>query len=209
MFKIKNNDEKLLKYKAYLVVKGFGQKQGIDFDKKISLVVKMCSIQVILRLAASMNLELEQLDVKIAFMHDYLDEEIFMEQPKGFKVKGKENMVCKLKKSLYGLKQAPRQWNKKFDSFMMSREYKRTFEDPCIYVRKFPDDKFIILLLHVDDMLIVGQDAVMIKTLKMELSKMFDMKDLGSAKRILGMEILRDRRQTNCGCHRKYILNGC
>ena len=57
-----------------------------------------------------------------------------MEQPEGFKVIGKENMVYKLKKSIYGLKQAPRQWYTKFDSFMMSQEYKRTFADPCVYV---------------------------------------------------------------------------
>ena len=64
----------------------------------------MCSIRVILGLTTSMNLELEQFDVKTAFLHGDLDEEIFMKQPEGFKVKGKENMVCKLKKSLYGLK---------------------------------------------------------------------------------------------------------
>ena len=81
VFKLMNDDEKLLKYKARLVVKGFGQKQGIDFDEIFSLVVKMCSILVILGLAASMNLELEQLDVKTTFLHGDLDEEIFMEQP--------------------------------------------------------------------------------------------------------------------------------
>ena len=93
-----------------------------------------------------MNLELEQLNVNTAFLHSDLDEEIFMEQPE----------VCKLKKSLYGLKQAPRQWYKKFESFMMSQEYKRAFSYPCVYVRRFPDDKFIILLLYVDDMLNMG-----------------------------------------------------
>ena len=100
VFKLKNDDEKLLKYKARLVVKGFGQKQGINFDEIFSPIVKMCSIRVILGLATSMNLELEKLDVKIAFLHGDLDEEIFMEQPEGFKVKGKENIVCKLKTSL-------------------------------------------------------------------------------------------------------------
>ena len=134
VFKLKNDNEKLLKYKTRLVVKGFSQKQGIDLDKKISPVVKMCSIRVILGLVANMNLKLEQLDVKTAFLHGDLDEEIFIEQPEGFKVKWKENMVCKLKKSLYRLKQAPRQWYKKFDSFMMSQEYKMTFADPCVYV---------------------------------------------------------------------------
>ena len=103
-----------------------------------------------------MNLELEQLNVKTTFLHGGLDEEILMEDLEGFKVKGKENMVCKLKKSLYGLKQAPRQWYKKFDSFMMSQEYKKTFAYPCVYVWRFPDDKFIILLIYVDDMMIVG-----------------------------------------------------
>lgn len=71
-------------------MKRFGQKQCIDFDEIFSLVVKMCSIRVILRLT-SMNLELDQLDVKIAFLHGDLDEEIFIEQPEGFKVKVKEN----------------------------------------------------------------------------------------------------------------------
>ena len=104
MFKLKDDNEKLLKYKARLVVKGFGQKEGIEFDEIFSPIVKMCSIRVILGLAASMNLELEQLDVKIGFLHGDLDEEIFMMQLEGFKVKGKKNMVCKLKKSLYELK---------------------------------------------------------------------------------------------------------
>ena len=74
---------------------------------------------------------------------------------------------------------------------MMSHEYKRTVVDPCVYVQKFPDDKFIILKLYIDDILIVGQDADMIQKLKIELSKIFDIKDLCSTKRILGMEILR------------------
>ena len=183
-----------MKYKAHLVVTSFCQKQGIDFDEIFSPVVKMCSIRVILGLTTIINLELEQLDIKTAFLHGDLDEDIFMEQPEDLKVKGKENMVCKLKKSLYGLKQGPRQWYKKFDSFMMSQEYKRAFADPCVYVRRFLDEKFIILVLYVDDMLIVGQDANMIQKLKRELSKTFDMKDLGSAKRILGIEIARDRK---------------
>ena len=89
------------------MVKGFGQKQGINFDEIFSSVVKMCSIWVILGLAASMNLQLEQLDVNTTFLHGDLDEEIFMEQPESFKVKRQENMVYRLKKSLCGLKQAP------------------------------------------------------------------------------------------------------
>ena len=83
----------------------------------------MSSIRVVLGMAASMNLEVEQLDVKTAFLHGDLEEEIYMEQPEGFVDKGIEKFVCKLKKSLYGLKQAPRQWYKKFDSFMMNNGF--------------------------------------------------------------------------------------
>ena len=102
-------------------MKGFSQKKGIDFENIFSPVVKMSSIQVVRSLAASLNLEVEQLDVKSAFLHGALEEEIYMEQPEGFKVKGKQDLVCRLKKSLYGLKQAPQQWYKKFDSFMIKQ----------------------------------------------------------------------------------------
>ena len=104
------NNSSQLRYKARLVVKGFGQKKGVDFEEIFSPVVKMSSIRVALGLAARLNLEVEQLDVKTAFLHGDLEEEIYMLQPEGFEVKEKENLVCKLKKSLYGLKQAPRQW---------------------------------------------------------------------------------------------------
>ena len=163
-------------------MKVFSQKKGIDFEEIFSPIVKMSSIRVVLGLAARLNLEVEQLDVKTAFLHGDLKEEIYMEQPESFKVKGKENLACKLKKSLYGLKQAPRQWYKKFDSFMMSQGYDRTTSDHCVFMKKFSDDDFIILLLYVDDMLIVGHDVGKIEKLKRELSKSFAMKDLGSVR---------------------------
>ena len=90
------------RYKARLVVKGFGQRKGIDYDEIFSPVVKMTSIRVILGMAASLYLEVEQMDVKTSFLHGELEEEIYMEQPERFLVKGKEDYVCKLKKSLYG-----------------------------------------------------------------------------------------------------------
>lgn len=92
------------KYKARLVVKGFSQKKCVDFGEIFSPVVKMSSIRVVLGIAASLNLEVEQLDVKTAFLHGDLEEEIYMEQPEGFKESGKEHMVCRLRKSLYRLK---------------------------------------------------------------------------------------------------------
>ena len=86
-----------------MVVKGFNQKRGIDFEEIFSPVLKMSSIRVALGLVAHLNLEVEQLNVKTSFLHGDLEEEIYMQQPEGFEVKGKENLVCKLKKSLYGI----------------------------------------------------------------------------------------------------------
>ena len=171
------------RYKARLVVKGFSQRKGIDFDEIFSPVVKMSSIRVVLGLVASQDLEIEQMDVKTAFLHGDLEEEIYMEQPEGFEMKGKEDYVCQLKKSLYGLKQAPRQWYKKFESFMGEQGYKKTTSDHCVFVQKFSDDDFIILLLYVDDILIVGRNPSRIANLKKQLSKSFSMKDLGPAKK--------------------------
>ena len=157
-------------------------------------MVKIPSIRVVLSIAARLNLEIEQMDVKTAFLHGDLKEEIYMEQPEGFKIKGKENLVYRLKKGLYGLKQAPRQWYKKFESFMIDQGYTRTATDHCVFIKRFISGEFIILLLYVDDMLIIGRDAKQINELKIALSKSFSMKDLGPASQILGMKIIRERK---------------
>ena len=104
--------------------------------------------------------------MKTVFLHGYLEEEIYIEQPKGFTIQGKEHLVCRLKKSLYGLKQVPRQWYKKFDSFMVEYGFGGTASDHCVFVKKFSNGEFIILLLYVDDMLIVDHDTSKIDKLK-------------------------------------------
>ena len=93
------------------------------------------------------------MDVKTAFLHGDLDEDIYMMQPEGYLSMGNEELICRLKKSLYGLKQAPRQWYKKFDAFMHEIKFVRTEADHCCYFKRFGDG-YIILLLYVDDMLI-------------------------------------------------------
>eukprot|EP00253_Pinus_taeda_P031288 PITA_31288 len=108
------------RYKVRLVAKGFSEKASIDFHEIFSPVVKIVSIRVVLALVALLDLELQQLNVKTAFLHGDLDEEIYMEQPEGFVQHRNKKFVCRLKKSLYGLKQSPRQWYKKLDSFMLS-----------------------------------------------------------------------------------------
>ena len=89
------------KYKARLVAKGFRQEYGVDFDEIFSPVVKMTTLRFLLGVVAADNLELIQLDVKTTFLHGDLQEEIYMEQPKGFVASCQEHLVCRLRKSLY------------------------------------------------------------------------------------------------------------
>ncbi|GKA51397.1 retrovirus-related pol polyprotein from transposon TNT 1-94 [Tanacetum coccineum] len=146
VYKIKiNGDDQVERYRARLVVKGYAQKEGINFNEIFSPVVRMTTIRVVMAMCATYDLHLEQLDVKTVFLHGNLEEEIYMLQPEGFKQKGKENLVCRLNKSLYGLKQAPR-----------------------------PNKDHI-------------------NKLKAQLAREFEMKDLGPANKILGMQIHRDR----------------
>jgi hypothetical protein len=109
---------KVKKYKAQLVTKGYSQVEGIDFSEKKFPVAKLTSIRFLLSLAATFDLEVEQMDVKTTFLHGDLDEEIYMKQPKGFTVKGKKALVCKLNNSFYDLKQSPRMWYHKFDTYI-------------------------------------------------------------------------------------------
>ena len=106
--RIKTEPDGKRRFKARLVVKGYSQRKGIDYAEILSPVVKLNSIRILLSIVASKNLHLEQMDVKIAFIHGDLDKEIYLQQPERFVVPGKEQMVCKLTRSLYGLKQAPR-----------------------------------------------------------------------------------------------------
>jgi Reverse transcriptase (RNA-dependent DNA polymerase) len=166
--------------------------QGVDFNDVFSPVVKHTSIRVLLSLVVMKGLELKQLDVKTAFLYGDLDEQIYMKQPEGFEITGKEDHVCLLKKSLYGLKQSPRQWYKKFDSFMVNLNFSRSNYDSCVYLKRLDDGDYIYLLFYVDDILIAATNMGEIKKLKEQLSMAFEMKDLGAAKKILGMKIIRD-----------------
>ncbi|GKB97018.1 retrovirus-related pol polyprotein from transposon TNT 1-94 [Tanacetum coccineum] len=172
---------------------GYAQKEGINFNKIFSPVVRMTTIRVVLAMCATYDLHLEQLDVKTAFLHGNLEEEIYTLQPEGFKQKRKENLVCRLNKSLYDLKQAPRCWYKRFDTFIRSLEYNRLHANPCAYFKRFRNNDFIILLLYVDDVLVAGPNKDRINKLKAQLAREFKMKDIGPTNKILGMEIHRDR----------------
>ena len=161
------------RYKARLV--GYNHIPGVDFTNVFSLMVKHSSFRYMLRIVAFPDYELEQLDVKIAFLHEELEEDIYMQQPEGFTVSCKEDCVCLLKKPLYGLKQSPRQLYKRFDSFMISHDFKRDSFDSCVYFKQCNDESFLYMLLYVDDMLIATRSKENIRSVKAQLNNEFEM----------------------------------
>ncbi|GJR72960.1 retrovirus-related pol polyprotein from transposon TNT 1-94 [Tanacetum coccineum] len=194
LYKIKEGIKGVQKprYKARLVARRLTQRAGIDYNKAFSPMVRHTSIRVILSLTACEDYELEQLDVKTSFLHGNLEKTIYIRQPPGFE-EGTGNKICLLKKSLYGLKQSPRQWYKRFDVYMISNGFSHSNYDSCVYFKEFAPGMYIYLLLYVDDMLIACKSKSKIEYTKGLLRKEFDMKELGPARKILGMEIVRDR----------------
>jgi hypothetical protein len=178
------------KYKARLMAKGYTQKEGEDFFDTYSPIARLTTIRVLLSLAASHGLLVHQMDIKTAFLNGELEEEIYMDQPEGFVVKGQEGMVCKLVKSLYGLKQAPKQWHDKFDRTLISVGFVTNEADKCVYYR-YGGGEGVILCLYVDDILIFGTNLELIKEVKDFLSQKFEMKDLGEADVILNIKLIK------------------
>lgn len=121
--------------KARLVVHGFAQKYGIDYDETFSPVAKITTVRVLLALAASKSWKLWQMDVKNAFLHGELDRDIYIDQPQGFVNHEKSEYVCKLKKALYGLKQAPRAWYGKIAEFLVQSGYHVAPADSSVFVK--------------------------------------------------------------------------
>jgi len=154
--------------------------------------VRITSVRLILAIVAHMDLELYQMDVRIVFLNEELNEEIYIDQPLGFETKGQKHTVCKLKRSIYGLKQASRQWNIKFHQAILKDGFTMMEEDHCVYLKR-SNNSFIILSLYVDDILIAGNNKEMIDTTKKWLSSNFEMKDMGKASYVLGVKIIRDR----------------
>jgi transposase InsO family protein len=195
VFRIKRKaDGTVERYKARLVARGFSQQEGVDYGETFAPVAKFSTIRTVLAVAAARKLAVHQMDVKTAFLHGDLEQEVFMEPPLGLKhpdiVPGK---VWRLHKALYGLKQAPRQWNIKLHEFLTSLGFTRMESDHSLYVRGENAESvdYGIIVVYVDDLLIAGSESVVMQV-KAKLESRFTMTDLGSVQWLLGIEIQRE-----------------
>ena len=120
-----NEQGQVIRNKARLVYKGYSQIKGLDYDETFSPVAIMEAIIMFLAFACYQDFKAYQMDVKSAFLNGDLEEEVYMEQPEGFSLTGKEDYVCRPKKALYGLKQAPHAWYSRLDKYLRKQGFKR------------------------------------------------------------------------------------
>lgn len=179
VFKVKDEG----KYKARLVIRGFEQKYGIDYQETFSPVINMTCLRILFALAVNKDYIIKKFDIKTAFLYGQLNEEIYMEVPEGY---DEENMVCLLKKSLYGLKQAPLSWNKHFSDFLLSKGLIALKTEHCIFKNKTGT---MFLAIYVDDGIIFGHSEQEMNNLLLELNKKFEMVAVNNPNTFLGIEI--------------------
>ena len=165
------------RYKACLVAKGYAQTYGIDFEETFSPVAKMATVRAIISMVAAKGWELQQMDVKNAYLNGELQEEVYMEQPEGYAHPYFPHYVCRLKKALYGLKQAPRAWTDRMRRFLKSIGFEISKADHSLYVKKIGCG-LIVIVIYVDDLIITGSNKDEIAHVKKVLGAEFDMKDL-------------------------------
>ncbi|KAM2961184.1 hypothetical protein FF1_030791 [Malus domestica] len=185
-----NLDGSVQKNKARLVAKGYSQKPGIDFNETFAPVARLDTVRTLVALAAQKGWKLFQLDVKSAFLNGVLNEEVYVDQPSGFVIQGKEDKVYRLRKALYGLKQAPRAWYEEINSYFAKAGFHRSPSEATLYI-KTSHSGILIVSLYVDDIIYTGSSKEMITEFKGEMMRQYEMTDLGLLHHFLGLGVLQ------------------
>ena len=181
-------------YKVWYIAKGFTQRFRVDYEKTTAPTARLESFRTLLHLAASLNWDIQHIDIKTAFLHSVLpDEEIaYLEQPEGFKEPGKTDWVMQLWKSIYSMKQAGQIWNQTFHDTVTAWGFQQSQKDPCVYHRQTTTG-MIVFGMHVDDIYSIADPPTENDRFKVELRSKWDISDLGSVKFALGIAVERDR----------------
>jgi hypothetical protein len=152
-------------------------------------------VRALISLAAQKGWLLYQLDVKSAFLNGELKEEVYVEQLQGFVIQGEEEKVYKLRKALYGLKQAPGAWYNHIDKYFNESGFKRSNNEPTLYVKHQSNVNLLIVALYVDDLILTGSSTEMIEEFKKDMVKKYEMSDMGLLHYFLGIEVFQDKEE--------------
>ena len=191
VFRLKEKDGVIVRYKARLCACGYSQLEGIDYKELFSPTVHATSLRLHLALIAQRGMVTKQMDVTCAFLEGVTEETLHMKQPPGYIDPEHPDWVCRLLRNLYGLKQAPRVWHKTVDPFIQSLNFTPTSGDPCLYYR-WDEAQLSLISLHVDDFTISSDCPSILDSIGKALSKQFTMTDDGELKNVLGLSIERD-----------------
>jgi hypothetical protein len=189
VFTIKTKDSKIERFKARLVVRGFSQVLGKDYNETFAPTVHLDTLRMFLVIVAKEDLECSHFDIKNAFTESHLKEEIYLVPPQGIQVQ--KGHVLHALRSLYGLIQAERDWSLLLKSELLKMDFVQSLADPCLYTCK---ERSIMLLVYVDDIVAASRDAVQIEWFYDQLSSRFNTKNLEEISKILGIRIIRDRK---------------
>ncbi|CAL1377952.1 unnamed protein product [Linum trigynum] len=205
VYKVKfHPDGTVERFKARLVAKGYTQIEGVDFHDTFAPVAKLVTVRCLLAIAVTRGWHIHQLDVNNAFLHGDLEEEVYMQIPQGFARPG-ETRVCRLRKSIYGLRQASRNWYQKFTQALLELGFVQSRADHALFTYR-RGETFVVALIYVDDVILAGTDLNFIGQVKGFLHDRFTIKDLGTLKYFLGIEVAHSPRGIVLN-QRKYVLD--
>ena len=199
-----NPDGSIARLTTRLVAKGYAQTYGVDYFDTFSPIAKLISIRQFISLVATLGWDLYQLDIKNAFLHWDLEEEVYMEQPLWFVAQGEISRVCRFRKLLYGLKQSPHVWFGIFSEVIEKFGMWKSKSDNSVFYRN-SQVGIILLVVYVDDIIIIGDDMEGVSSLKSFIHSQFHTKDLCMLK-YLGVEVMRSKREIFLS-QRKYVLD--
>ncbi|GJY90357.1 retrovirus-related pol polyprotein from transposon TNT 1-94 [Tanacetum coccineum] len=188
LWKNKTNAENMvIRNKSCLVVKGYGQEEGIDFEESFAPVARLEAVKIFVAYAAHENFPIYQMDVKMAFLNGPLKEEVFVRHPDGFVDPNFPNHIYLLKKALYRLKQAPRAWYNKLSSFLIKHHFTKGIVDPTLFTRRHGDD-ILLVQIHVDDIIFGSTNQVFSNRFAKLMKYNFEMSMMGEMKFFLGLQ---------------------
>ena len=195
MILIKGKEDKIERFKARLVCRGFTQKEGVDYNPQELFAPTMRSktLRMLMLLAARDGADVRQFDISVAFLHALLEETVYVEQPEEFVVKGKEDWVYILDRAVYGLKQSPRAFSKHFAACVEKIGFTPSDADECLFIRKWDDGTYCYLVFHVDDIILVSSNKERRKQVfrGLQLCEL-DIRDEGKADMFLGLKFVYD-----------------